>query len=98
MRREARTRRRMPEQTISTPRKVRLPGLDAEATPLIGLGLGLTGLILGLRPRLAPVSLALTAAAALLYRDPERTTPDEAESLFAPADGVIASVEELYEH
>jgi phosphatidylserine decarboxylase len=88
----------MSEQTISTPRKVRFPGLDAEATPLIGLGLGLTGLILGLRPRLAPVSLALTAAAALLYRDPERTTPDEAESLFAPADGVIASVEELYEH
>ncbi len=50
---------------------------------MIGLGLGPTGLMLGLRPRLAPVSLALTAAAALLYRDPDRTTPTETASLFA---------------
>jgi phosphatidylserine decarboxylase len=85
-------------QTTSTPHKSRLPGLDAEATPVIGLGLGLTGLMLGLRPRLAPVSLALTAAAVLLYRDPERVTPDETAALFAPADGVLIGVEELYEH
>jgi phosphatidylserine decarboxylase len=88
----------MPEQTILTTRKTRLPGLDAEATPVIGVGLGLTGLMLGLRPRLAPVSLALTAAAVLLYRDPDRATPKEAESLFAPADGTVTTVEELYEH
>ncbi|MFL5801658.1 MAG: phosphatidylserine decarboxylase [Roseiflexaceae bacterium] len=88
----------MPEQRISTSRKARFPGLDAEATPVIGLGLGLTGLILGLRPRLAPVSLALTAAAALLYRDPERATPTETESIFAPADGLVIGVEDLYEH
>jgi phosphatidylserine decarboxylase len=88
----------MPEQSISTPRKARLAGLDAEAIPVIGLGLGLTGIMLGLRPRLAPLSLALTAAAALLYRDPERTTPEEAEELFAPADGSVIGVQELYEH
>jgi phosphatidylserine decarboxylase len=88
----------MPEPSISTPRKARFPGLDAEATPVIGLGLGLTGLILGLRPRLAPLSLALTAAAALLYRDPERATPAETASIFAPADGMVVGVEELYEH
>ena len=88
----------MPEPSISTPRKARFPGLDAEATPVIGLGLGLTGLILGLRPRLAPLSLALTAAAALLYRDPERATPAETTSIFAPADGTVVGVEELYEH
>ena len=88
----------MPEQSLRTMRKTRLPGLDAEATPVIGLGLGLTGLMLGLRPRLAPVSLALTAAAALLYRDPDRDTPEETAALFAPADGVVVAVEELYEH
>jgi phosphatidylserine decarboxylase len=88
----------MPEQSISTLRKARLPGLDADATPVIGVGLGLTGIMLGLRPRLAPVSLALTAAAVLLYRDPDRATPDEAEMIFAPADGVVIGVEELYEH
>jgi phosphatidylserine decarboxylase len=88
----------MPDSTISPLRKTRLPGLDADATPVIGLGLGLTGLMLGLRPRLAPISLALTAAAALLYRDPDRATPAEAGSLFAPADGTVIGVEELYEH
>jgi phosphatidylserine decarboxylase len=88
----------MPEQTIPSTRKTRFPGLDAEATPVISLGLGLTGLMLGLRPRLAPVSLALTAAAALLYRDPDRDTPAESRSLFAPADGTVIGVEELYEH
>jgi phosphatidylserine decarboxylase len=65
---------------------------------VISLGLGLTGLMLRLRPRLAPVSLALTAAAALLYRDPNRDTPAESLSLFAPADGTVVAVEELYEH
>lgn len=88
----------MPEQTISTPRKVWLPGLDPEALPVIGLGLGLSGLLLGLRPRLAVWPLAMAAGAALLYRDPKRPTPDEAESIFAPADGSVISTEELYEH
>ena len=91
-------RRRMPEQIVSTPRKSWLPGLDAEATPVIGLGLGVTGILLGLRPRLAVWPLAMTTLAALLYRDPERTTPDEAEAIFAPADGIVLGVEELYEH
>src|SRR5438045_3066119 len=58
----------MPEQSISTLRKARLPGLDADATPVIGVGLGLTGIMLGVRPRLAPVSLALTAAGARLCK------------------------------
>jgi phosphatidylserine decarboxylase len=89
----------MPEQTTSTTRnKARLPGFDSEATPVIGVGLGLTGLLLGLRPRLAAWPLALTAAAALLYRDPERATPESPEALFAPADGTVLGVEELYEH
>jgi phosphatidylserine decarboxylase len=64
----------------------------------LGVGLGLTGLLLGLRPRLAAWPLALTAVAALLYRDPERITPEEPEALFAPADGVVIGVEEQYEH
>jgi phosphatidylserine decarboxylase len=88
----------MPEQTATTTRKTRLPGIDPEATPLIGLGLGVTGILLGLRPRLAAWPLAMTAVAALLYRDPERLTPEAAETVFAPADGVVIGVEELYEH
>ncbi len=88
----------MTEQTISKDRSSPIPGIDAEATPLLGLGLGLTGLALGLRPRLAAVPLALTAIAAALYRDPHRTTPVEPDSLFAPADGTVLRVEEFYEH
>jgi phosphatidylserine decarboxylase len=89
----------MPQHTASTTRnKTRLPGFDSEATPVIGVGLGLTGLLLGLRPRLAAWPLALTAVAALLYRDPNRITPDEPETLFAPADGTVIGVEDLYEH
>jgi phosphatidylserine decarboxylase len=76
----------------------RIPGLDAEGTPLLGLGLGLTGLALGLRPRLAAFPLALTALAALLYRDPERVTPHEPQTLFAAADGLLMRVDEVYEH
>ncbi|NJK78387.1 MAG: phosphatidylserine decarboxylase [Chloroflexaceae bacterium] len=75
-----------------------LPGLDAEATPLVGVGLGLTGLALGLRPRLAVVPLVLTAAAALFYRDPHRATPDEPNTVFAPIDGRAIAVDEVYEH
>lgn len=88
----------MTEQTVSKDRSSPIPGLDPEATPLLGLGIGLTGLALGLRPRLAAVPLALTAIAAALYRDPTRSTPVEPGTLFAPADGAVLSVEELYEH
>jgi len=38
------------------------------------------------------------AVAALLYRDPDRLTPDAPEAIFAPADGVVIGVEDLYEH
>lgn len=88
----------MTEQTVSKDRSSPIPGLDPEATPLLGLGLGLTGLALGLRPRLAAVPLALTAITAAIYRDPARHTPVEPGSLFAPADGVVTRVDELYEH
>ncbi len=75
-----------------------LPGLAPEATPLVGVGLGLTGLLLGVRPRLAAIPLAFTALAALLFRDPQRTTPDTPTLLYAPADGTITGLEEQYEH
>lgn len=88
----------MTEQTLSKDRHSSIPGLDPEAMPLLGLGLGLTGLALGLRPRLAPVPLALTALAAALYRDPERVTPSDAGGLFAHADGSVVRVEDVYEH
>ena len=88
----------MPEQTIPSSRKPKLPGLDSEVTPMLGVGLGLTGLLLGLRPRLAAWPLALTAVAALLYRDPDRVTPDTPDVIFAPADGVVIGIEDLYEH
>jgi phosphatidylserine decarboxylase len=88
----------MPEQTISNERTAHIPGLDPEATPILGLGLGLTGLTLGLRPRFVALPLALTALAAALYRDPERATPAEPTTIFAPADGVILRVDEVYEH
>lgn len=88
----------MSEHTTSPRHKTRLPGLDAEATPVIGLGLGLTGLALGLRPRLAAWPLALTALTALLYRDPKRVTPNDPRAVFAPADGMVVGVDELYEH
>jgi phosphatidylserine decarboxylase len=88
----------MPDDRPRFDPRVRLPGLDADATPVVGIGLGLTGLIFGLRPRLAAWPLALTAAAALLFRDPDRTTPPVPGVLFAPADGVVVAAEEIYEH
>lgn len=92
----------MPEEILSSnesqdPRP-RIPGLDADATPLIGCGISLVGLLLGLRPRMAAWPLALTAAVALLYRDPDRTTPQEQNTLFAPADGSLHSIDQIYEH
>ncbi|MDZ4717769.1 MAG: phosphatidylserine decarboxylase [Roseiflexaceae bacterium] len=78
--------------------RVRLPGFDPAATPVVGVGLGLTGLILGLRPRFAALPLLLTAAAALMLRDPERQTPIASDVLYAPADGVVNAHEETYEH
>lgn len=88
----------MTEETITRGRAPQIPGFDAEVTPFLGLGLGLTGLALGLKPRLAPLPLAITALAALLYRDPNRTTPHEPASIFAPADGTIIAIDEIYEH
>ncbi len=75
-----------------------IPGLDKEAGPLLGIGLGLTGLTLGVKPRFAGVVLALTAIGALFFRDPHRATPDDPAQLFAPADGTICAVDEVYEH
>jgi phosphatidylserine decarboxylase len=89
----------MPQHDVSSShRKARLPGLDPEAVPVIGIGLGVAGLLLGLRPRLAAWPLALTALAALMYRDPERDTPTDSPLVFAPADGVLIGVDEQYEH
>lgn len=48
--------------------------------------------------RFAAYPLALTALAALIFRDPQRRTPNEHASLFAPADGTLAAIDELYEH
>jgi phosphatidylserine decarboxylase len=88
----------MPEQTIPSARTPKLPGLDSKVTPMLGVGLGLTGLLLGLRPRLAAWPLVVTAVAAMLYRDPDRVTPDVPEAIFAPADGVVIGIEDVYEH
>ncbi len=88
----------MSEQTLPKERTSHIPGLDPDATPLLSLGLGLTGLTLGLRPRFAALPLALTALAAALYRDPERATPNEPGTIFAPADGVVLRVDEVYDH
>ena len=90
--------RTMPEQTLPKERTSHIPGLDPEATPLLGLGLGLTGLTLSLHPRLAALPLALTALTAALYRDPERATPYEPGSIFAPSDGTVLRIDEVYEH
>jgi phosphatidylserine decarboxylase len=87
-----------PDQPTAKDRVSRIPGFDAEATPLLGIGLGLTGLVLGLRPRFAPLPLVLTALAAALYRDPERTTPADPRGLFAAADGTVLLIDEVYEH
>ncbi|WP_298818771.1 phosphatidylserine decarboxylase [Chloroflexus sp.] len=87
----------MPEPTTNQ-RQPALPGFDAEATAVVGIGLGLTGLALGLRPRLAPATLALTALAAALFRNPRRIPPDEPRAVFAVADGHIQGVREVYEH
>jgi phosphatidylserine decarboxylase len=88
----------MPEQTAANEHESRIPGFDAEATPLLGLGLGLTGLALSFRPRFAALPLALTALAAALYRNPDRTTPQDPQGLFAAADGVVLQVDEVYDH
>jgi phosphatidylserine decarboxylase len=87
-----------PQQTVAKDRVSRIPGFDAEATPLLGIGLGLTGLALGFRPRFAALPLALTALAASFYRDPERATPSDPRAIFSPADGVVLLVDEIYEH
>ncbi len=87
-----------PQQTAAKDRVSRIPGFDAEATPLLGIGLGLTGLALGFRPRFAPLPLALTALAAALYRDPERATPGDSGAIFSPADGAVLLIDEVYEH
>lgn len=89
----------MPElEPTTNQRPVALPGFDAEATAVVGIGLGLTGLALGLRPRLAPATLALTALAAALFRNPRRIPPDEPRTIFAIADGRLQGVREVYEH
>ncbi len=88
----------MPEQTLPTARTNTILGLDPEVTPLLSLGLGLTGLTLSLRPRFATVPLALTLLTATFYRDPERVTPAEPDTLFAHADGTILGIDEVYEH
>lgn len=77
---------------------LRIPGFEPAATPIVSLGLGIAGVLLRFRPRLAPLPLALTAVAALLCRDPERATPEDADALFAPADGIAHGTNELYEH
>jgi phosphatidylserine decarboxylase len=87
-----------PESPAAREREPRIPGFDAEATPLLGLGLGLTGLALGFRPRFAALPLALTALAAVLYRNPDRATPQDPQGLFAAADGLVLRVDEVYEH
>ncbi len=87
-----------PEQTAARDRTSHIPGFDAKATPLLGIGLGLTGIVLSLRPRLAPLPLALTALAAALYRDPDRITPPDMCGLFAAADGAVLLIDEVYEH
>lgn len=76
----------------------RIPGFEPVATPIMSLGIGLTGILLRFRPHLAPMPLMLTAAVALLYRDPDRATPDDTDALFAPADGVTLGTNEIYEH
>jgi phosphatidylserine decarboxylase len=88
----------MPEQTITSLQKSRFHGFDPKVKPILGIGLGLTGLVLGLRPRFAPIPLALTALVAMFYRDPERSTPDQPDLLFASTDGTVLHVDELYEH
>ena len=88
----------MADPTLANEHDPPIPGIDTDIAPLLGVGLGLTGLALGLRPRLAPVPLALTALAAALYRDPVRNPPEEPQTLFAPADGLIAQIDEMYEH
>ncbi len=88
----------MSEQTVMQGPSQSIAGFDPEVAPFLGVGLGLTGLTLGLRPRLVPIPLALTALAAVFYRDPERTTPARPDLLFAAADGVVLSIEEVYEH
>jgi phosphatidylserine decarboxylase len=88
----------MPHPTLSSSQATHIPGLAPEATPVIGMGLGLAGLLLGVRPRLVALPLLATATAALLFRDPERTTPADSAALFAAADGVVSAIDELYEH
>lgn len=88
----------LPAQTTDRITTQPVPGIDNEALPLLGVGLGLTGLALGLRPRLAPLPLALTALTALFYRDPQRSTPDDTDALFAVADGRVLALDEYYEH
>lgn len=75
-----------------------LYGFDVDVVPVVGLGLGLTAITLGIRPRFAPIPLTLTALATLFYRDPERPAPTNPTLIYAPADGIVQHIDDMYEH
>ncbi len=88
----------MTETTQTRTARHALPGFDPQVAPVRGIGMSITGVMLGMRPRLSPIPLALTAVAAFFYRDPRRTTPDIPDTLFAVADGTVLGIDEIYEH
>lgn len=88
----------MVEQVAEKETVRRISGFDTDVVPLLGVGIALTGLVLGLRPRFAPLPLALTALAAMFYRDPDRSTPGNPQFLYAIADGHVLQLSEFYEH
>lgn len=88
----------MVKYPIGTSQHHTIAGFDADVLPVIGFGLGVTSIVLGFRPRYALVPLACTMAATLFYRDPERLPPADPMKLFAPADGKVIHIDEVYEH
>ena len=74
------------------------PGIAIEGLPFIAGSLALTGLLgAAFNYRAALLPLALTSFVSYFFRDPERAVADEAQYLYAPADGRVMFVEEVQE-
>ncbi len=74
-----------------------LPGIAIEGLPFIAAGLGLTGLTALANRRAALAPLALTGFTAFFFRDPDRQLEADPRGLYAAADGLVTSVEEIEE-
>lgn len=71
--------------------------LAPDGMPFIGFGAALTGITALFSKRLALAPLALTAATAAFFRDPDRPLPTDARCFYSAADGRVLRVDQIDE-